>query len=132
MAWVPWWADSNFLGTGHTALRSPAARPEPYLTGRTSSETLFYQFFLPNGVYELKLRFVEVDPRPIPGLRVFNVRVNGELVLANFDPALAGGPAGLPSDQSLTVTNTQGQLVLAFEPVRGQALVQAIEIIPLQ
>jgi beta-galactosidase len=65
------------------------------------------------------------------GERLIDVAVNGVARIENFDIlAAAGGPLkGV--NRALDATVTDGILTLAFRPRRGDALVSALSITPL-
>lgn len=125
-----WNADANFQGGRSDPARTVPARSPLYATARTGGEPFFYQFFVPNGAYRVVLRFAEWDPKVPAGSRIFNVNINGATVLPGFDIMGAAGAAGAPADRTIPVTVTDGQLVIGFDPIRGKAAVQAIEVYP--
>ena len=83
---------------------------------------------LPDGTYVVELRFAEIQ-RFRPGLRVFDVRADGEFLLSSYDIAEEVG-SYTADDYSFTVVVTGGTLEIVFEARRGQQppLVSALRI----
>jgi len=73
-----------------------------------------YYFTVPRGRYEVLLRFAEVFPYAHSGDRVFGVRLEGGLVLNQYD-LLAKGALYTAWDELFEVDVTDGLLVIAFE-----------------
>jgi hypothetical protein len=90
-----------------------------------------YRFDVPNGVYQVRLRFAEIYPGSfVAGARVFNVSLETTPVLQNFDVfARVGGNAAL--DQLFTTTVADGVLSIDFSGLVGHAEVNAIEVLAL-
>lgn len=85
-----------------------------------------YAIPLENGRYEVSLTFVE--PAAGPGERIFNVIANGSESLPNLDiSATAGGPLKAIKRSFSTVVSG-GVLNLHFAPVKGTAVVSAVEV----
>lgn len=125
-----WSTDSNFLGGRSDPARTVPARSTLFASARISSEPFFYQFYVPNGTYQVVLHFAEWDTKVPVGSRIFNVRINGDTVLPNFDIMAASGAAGAPVERAIPITVNNGELTVAFEPVKGKAVIQAVEIRP--
>src|SRR5207248_1544362 len=88
-----------------------------------------YQFSVANGTYTVRLRFAELLYGYVVGQRVFNVTINGQAALTNFDVvAEAGGHVAL--DKLITVPVTTGQILIQFTPVVYLPFVNGIEILP--
>jgi Malectin domain/Fibronectin type III domain len=63
------------------------------------------------------------------GSRVFNVSINGEQVLNNFDIIVASGGQNIANIQEFMVpANASGQYVITFTSVTNNALISGIEI----
>ena len=90
-----------------------------------------YRFDLPNGNYQVRLRFAEIYPSAFGvGRRVFNVSIQGTLVLSNFDVyALVGANTAL--DKTFTVSVATGSLDINFAALVGHAEVNAVEVLPV-
>jgi len=50
-----------------------------------SAADLTYNFTVPNGTYDVDLKFIEPGPLMIPGARVFNILAQGSVVASNVD-----------------------------------------------
>ncbi len=96
-----------------------------------------YHLPLPSGKYRLTLHFAETyfglpgSSGPAVGSRLFNVFVNGEALLRNFEIAEAAGGANRTISKSFDnlEPNAQGVLAVEFVPVRKYAEVNAIEVV---
>ena len=86
-----------------------------------------YKFTLPNGWYEVMLRFAETENAQA-GQRVFDVKVAGATVLPAFDIAAEGG-ADSAVDHAYTVQVTDGILRLAFAQITGEPKINGIQIL---
>jgi beta-galactosidase len=95
---------------------------ETYREGRFA-----YKVPLANGRYTVDLTFVE--PSLGTGARQFDVTANGKKVVAGLDVAAAAGGALKAVVRRVAVQVQNGTLVLAFVPIRGEAIVSAIEIV---
>jgi beta-galactosidase len=87
-----------------------------------------YNLPLPQGDYKATVRLVE-PAESSAGKRVFDIAVNGRVVLAGVDPfALAQGPLKAV-DRSFTARSDGGLMRLEFRPRQGEgAIVSALEI----
>jgi beta-galactosidase len=89
-----------------------------------------YRVPLPNGHYRVLLKFEE--PAAIAaGERVFDVAANEVTRLESFDILAAAGRRLKGVDRTFDAAVSGGMLVLAFRPRRGNALVSALSITPL-
>ena len=124
-----WSADTGFTGGSTASTTSNIANtPDPklYQTERYGNSS--YQFAVPNGSYNVVLKFAEIYWTKT-GQRIFNVSVNGTQVLTNFDIIAAAGAALTAIDKTFPVTVTNGQVTIQF--TSGSAdlpKVSAIEI----
>lgn len=91
---------------------------------------LSYLFDVPNGEYKIRLRFAE--PLHEPGQRWFDVALEGQPVLDNFDIAAEAGGDGVIIEREFVANVQDGQLNIDFSGNQGSedanALVQAIAI----
>lgn len=87
-----------------------------------------YSVPLDNGRYMLSLTFVE--PSAKPGERQFTVLADGQALLRDFDIAATAGAPLHAITRSFPVMVRNGRLDLRFVPVRGKAIVSAVEITP--
>ena len=113
-------------GPGATdALYNP--RPAPAIEG-TSDPTLYqseragpsfsYTFTgLNPGFYSVTLDFAEIfyTRSPDAGIRIFDVSINGEAVLTNFDIGAAVGPLSAYSQTFTNIPSSNGQIVVQFD-----------------
>jgi hypothetical protein len=133
-AGVTWGPDSNFTGGGPVVNSSPVSgTPTPALYdtahfGPVSGTPLTYQFAVPNGSYIVNLKFDENSFNQ-PGLRVFNVVINGQTVLPNFDIFARAGALYQAVDAAVPVTVTNGQISIAFVAILRNPRICAIEIL---
>lgn len=86
-----------------------------------------YRFGVPNGAYSLTLKFAETAFSQ-SGQRVFNVLLNGSMVLANFDILGQGIPPLTAVDRTFPVNITDGQITIEFDSVVNAAQINAIVI----
>jgi beta-galactosidase len=95
-----------------------------YRTGRFS-----YELPLPDGEYELTLRFVEPVEKQAAGQRVFDVLVQGSVALADLDiAALAGSMRALEHKVPLRVSG--GKARIDFIPKAGAAILSSFSVDP--
>ena len=84
---------------------------------------------LPNGVYEVDLRFAEIT-RTLPGRHLFDVLIEGNLVLPAHDIAAEVGSFAA-DDHVFFVVVTDGQLNIRFitRTGFGQPIINAIQVV---
>ena len=128
-----WAADNSFSGGAAfstTAAISGTSDPTLYRTNRWATGAFSYSFPVPNGTYQVTLKFAEIYSGTMcTGCRLFNVSIEGVQVLSNFDVYAQVG-ANTALDKSFTVSVTDGNLDIAFTTVRGAAEVNAIAVVP--
>ncbi len=127
-----WSADTGYAGgNGYTTASAIAntAAPALYQSERWNAGPFTYQFALPNGAYNVTLKFAEIF-FTAAGKRVFNVSLNGAAVLSNFDVCAAAGGSFRAIDKTFVTNVTNGQLAIQFSPVVENPKVSAIEITP--
>jgi hypothetical protein len=131
-----WQADFGYnTGTAstNTATTTGTSDPALYKSNRfnSSSVPMVYSFPVSNGNYRVNLLFAENSAGlQIPGARVFNVKLNGALVLQNFDIAAAvGGNVALV--ESFNISVTAGSIAVEFDKLVQNPKINAIEILPL-
>jgi hypothetical protein len=104
-----------------------------YQTGRQGNFS--YAIPLRPGVYELHLHFAEVFYGEATGadtLRLFDVSINGAQTMSRFDIAKDAGGVCIADEKifkDISPAN-DGFLRLDFLPIRGQALLNGIEVRP--
>jgi len=123
-----WSADTNYNG-GATYYSGMTVRgtTTPVLYQTVRYLPLTYTFNVPNGTHTVNLKFGEIYFSS-PGQRVFNVLINGQTVLANFDIVGQAG-AGVALDKQFTVNVTNGQISIQLTPVIENPMISAIEIL---
>ena len=124
-----WAADNGFTG-GETdsTTHAIANTPDPTLYQSERYGDFSYQFTVPNGSYNVKLKFAEIYWTS-PGQRVFNVTINGTAVLSDFDIVAAAGAAYTAIDESFPVTVADGSVMIQF--TSGPANVPKISAIEI-
>ncbi|MGH8071286.1 MAG: malectin domain-containing carbohydrate-binding protein [Candidatus Entotheonellia bacterium] len=85
-----------------------------------------YAFPMANGDYLVTLKFAENLWSQV-GQRVFNVSMEGKVVLSKLDVFAKAGP-NAAYDVTLPVTVTDGVLTISFQSVVGNAMVSALEV----
>jgi hypothetical protein len=113
-----WSADEDFTG-GTAAVQSPTAAitgtdtPALYNGQRYGDPSFSYLFTVPNGTYTVTLKFAEQYVTG-PGMREFDVAINGATVETNFDIYAAAGAMNAAVDEPFTVSVTSGSIQIAF------------------
>ncbi len=134
-------ADQYYLG-GYQYVNANAQLHEMFQTERTSKTPpeFDYNIPIPDGTYTVNLYFAEIywgatggSPTGSIGDRVFDVELEGQVVLDDFDMIADSGPE-TEIAKSFEVTVTDGEINLSFSalPETGgvnQPKVSAIEII---
>ena len=126
-----WSADTGFnTGSSYSDPRPIAGTSAPalYQSEHYSTGPFQYSFNVVNGTYTVNLKFAEIY-WTAGGYRIFNVILNGQTVLPNFDPAQVGG-AFTAVDRQFSVTVTTGQIVIQLIPIADLPTISAIEILP--
>ncbi|WBL41251.1 PKD domain-containing protein [Algoriphagus halophytocola] len=135
-------ADQYFSSTSKSYENTSATVPTLYQTERSSSQRAYnYAIPVPNGTYTVNLHFAEIyfganggGPAGT-GNRVFDVTLEGNLVLDNFDINAEVGPQTvLIKEYEITVTDGMVNIALsALDAVGGndQPKLSALEIIGL-
>ena len=134
-----WSADSGF-NTGKVSSRKvgildttddPLYHQQRWDAG--TAPELLYKFTVPNGDYAVNLHFAETFSGTFgSGLRVFDVAIEGALVLDNVDIFSQAGGANRPLTRNVPlVTVTDGQMNIEFIHQVQNPIVAAIEIVAL-
>ena len=111
-----WSADTGFSGGNvysTTSSINNTLDPALYQTERYGAFS--YQFTVPNGSYNVVLKFAEIYWNS-SGQRIFNVSINGTQVLTNFDIVAAAGAPLTAIDKTFPVTVTNGTITIQFIP----------------
>ncbi|MCL5746579.1 MAG: malectin domain-containing carbohydrate-binding protein, partial [Acidobacteria bacterium] len=125
-----WSADFSYSGgntyAGSSTVANTGSSPL-YQTARYGN--FAYDVAVPNGSYVVKLKFAEVYWNQA-GARLFNVVLNGNQVLSNFDIFAAAGGQNIAVDKSFPVNVVDGKIDLRFVSLVDSALVGGIEVVP--
>jgi hypothetical protein len=130
-------ADADFAGgiaTGHTKTvdTSKVSNPAPqkaYQDYRYGNFTYSIPGLKAGASYTVRLHFAEIYWSKA-GQRIFNVKLNGQQALSNFDIfATAGGADKAIVKQFTTTADASGKITIQFARVRDNAQVNAIEVI---
>jgi Malectin domain len=130
-----WATDYDFSGGMVSAMTggvSGTADPTLFQHGRMPDNTspLVYSFPVANGAYHANLYFTELDTADdFVGGRVFNVKLQGTVVIQNLDIfATVGAGAALIKGVDFAVTNGQATIEVDNIPGHDRGKVTAIEI----
>ncbi len=125
-----WSADYGYVGGNTYASPVFAASDTAGEVYRTERYGAFrYQFQVPAGNYRVNLRFAEVFYSR-PGERVFDVSINGQKALSNFDIVAAAGGPNKGVDRQFNVAIPTGGMAIELIPRVESAKISAIEILP--
>ena len=131
-----WAADKAFVA-GSWGYAGGSAKSYTTVVAGTNDDPLFqklregmtqYQFTVPNGAYQVRLRFAEFAGSKA-GVRVMKIDIEGATVEAGLDVYKTIGKAGA-LDRTYNVTVVDGVLGIAFTKVSGtySPMVSALEI----
>jgi len=111
-----------------SGVTSPAPQ-SVYQTERYGNFTYTFPNLSPGAQYTVRLHEAEIYWTS-SGQRTFNVAINGQQVLTNFDIyATAGAANKAVVEQFTTTANGNGQIAIQFTSVKDQAKVDGIEIL---
>ena len=135
---APFVADEDFTG-GATAATTTAitttgiTNPAPqsvYQHNRYGNFTYTIPGLTPGASYNVRLDFAE-EYWTTAGSRTFNVLINGNQVLTNFDIfATAGGEFKAVAESFTATASSAGAITIQFVTVKDNAQVNGIEITP--
>jgi PKD repeat protein len=127
-------ADRGFSGGSVYATSTPintasvSAPQSVYQTERYGNFTYTFSSLTPGMTYTVRLHFAEIWWNSA-GQRIFNVAINGQQSLANFDIfAAAGGNFIAIVKEFTTTADANGQIVIAYTTIRDNAKSSGIEI----
>lgn len=131
-------SDMYFVGGAGRSLNPPdaasaivaVAAEDARLYDSYREGDFLYRVPLPNGHYRVLLKFQE-PTASAAGMRIFDVEANGKTRLKEFDIFKAAGGRQRGVDRSFEVKVGEGVLSLAFRPQRGNAVVSALSITPV-
>ncbi len=128
-----WSADQNFVGTSYSYAINQAiagTNDSPLYQDERSGmngSSFAYQFSVLPGIYNINLHFAELYWQQA-GKRIFDVDIEGESFLNDFDILLEGG-AKKAITKSTRVAVTDGTLNINFDSLVDNAQVTALEIL---
>src|SRR5205823_2990743 len=111
------WSTGNSISSTNT--------PALYQTERWAP-SFQYQFPVSNGSHTVTLKFAEIYFTS-PNQRVFNVFINGQQVLSNFDIIAQAGGRLIALDRAFTVDVTNGAINIQFQQVIDNPKISAIQ-----
>jgi len=114
----------NHTITGICAQAQSLYQRERYSTSVSGD---YYQFDCPEGIYEITLLEAETYWSG-PGQRKFNVFIQGQQVLTNFDIYAAAGGMNMPIARVFTNSVTNSQLQVLFTPVIDNARISGLQV----
>jgi beta-galactosidase len=131
---VVWEADRPYEpgGWGHVGGGEPRLRHHRifgsredglYQAQREGAEQ--YRFDVPDGSYEVRLLFTE-NELDQPGKRVFNVEINGVIVLRDLDLVAAYGRYAAVDRTAITRAEDGTGVVVRLQPTAGQATISGV------
>lgn len=128
-----WQADfgyNNGTSSSNVNVISGTTDPTLFHSGRwngVAATPLIYAFRVLNGTYHVNLYFAETTGMTLRA-RIFNVRMQGQLIFQNLDIfAAAGANTALVKGADIAVTN--GQLQIEFDNLVQNPKINAIEIV---
>ncbi|WP_337177092.1 discoidin domain-containing protein [Paludisphaera sp.] len=133
-------ADAYYQGgravaTSATVDASGVESPPPQSTWRTARQGSAFSYnvdgLTPGGTYRVRLAFSETG-HDAAGQRLFDVSANGSKRIAALDvfDAAGGANRGVTRDLIVKADGT-GAISIGFRAIRGEATVDALEILPL-
>jgi Malectin domain len=129
---IVWSADAGFTGgstfTTFNRVTDTASPSQAPLYQSHRFGNFQYQFTVPSGTYTVNLKFAEIYWTST-GQRIFNVAINGQPVLSNFDIVAAAGGASIAVDRAFTV-GPASTITIQFSALVDNASINAIEILP--
>jgi beta-galactosidase len=118
------YTSGNQISTAGVPNAAPAA---VYQSERVNNFSYTIGNLTPGGSYTVRLHFAEVWFTSA-GARVFNVKLNGAQVLANFDIFAAGGLNTAVVRDFAATANGSGQVVVEYVNVHNNAKCSGIEV----
>jgi hypothetical protein len=106
---------------------SGTSEPLLFRDQRFSYSPLTYSFTVPNGTYQVKLLFAELNTERT-GQRLFHVDINGNRTLSNFDVFTAAGGGLRAVERTFPVSVVDGSIRILLTAVQSSAIINAIEI----
>ncbi len=134
----PFSADTDFTGgaassSGNTISSSGVTNPAPQAVYQSDRVGPSFSYTIPNlsagTAYTVRLHFAETYWTQT-GKRVFNVSINNQQVLTNFDIVAAAGGANIATIKEFSSTaSSSGTITIQFTSVVDQAQINGIEVL---
>jgi hypothetical protein len=124
-----WAADNSYYGgdtIGTSAPITGTTIPAIYQTALVGTNG--YEIQVPNGTYTVNLKFAELQFSSA-GQRLFDISLNYQNVMSNFDIFAAAGGKNRAVDLTFTTTVTSGTITILFASENGPPAINAIEIL---
>ncbi|HVU71150.1 MAG TPA: malectin domain-containing carbohydrate-binding protein [Ktedonobacteraceae bacterium] len=132
-------ADADYSGgatanSGNAITTTGVSNPAPqavYQSNRYGNFSYAVPGLTAGASYTVRLHFAETY-WTAAGQRTFNVSINGQQVLSNFDIIGAAGAANKAVVQQFTATaDSSGKITIQFTTVKDNAQVNGIEVLPV-
>jgi alpha-L-fucosidase 2 len=127
-----YYSGGNTHATTASIDTSGVTNPAPqavYQTERYGNFTYTLPDLSPGAQYTVRLHFAEIYWTS-SGQRIFNVSINGQQVLTNFDIYATAGAANKAIVEQYTATaDANGQIAIQFSTVKDNAKVSGIEVL---
>jgi cellulase/cellobiase CelA1 len=128
-----YYSGGNTYSTTSSIDTSGVSNPAPqavYQTERYGNFSYVFPNLKPGAQYTIRLHFDEIYLNS-SGQRLFNVAINGQQVLNNFDIyATAGAADKAVVEQETATADANGQITIQFTSVKDNAKVNGIEVLP--
>jgi fibronectin type 3 domain-containing protein len=130
-----YYSGGNAGSTGAAIDLSAVTNPAPqavYQTERWGANTYTFSSLTPAANYKVRLHFAEIFYNA-PGIRAFNVFINGTQVLFNYDIFAEAGKNKAVIKEFIVAANGSGQIVIQYANIPGKdnAKSSGIEILPV-
>jgi fibronectin type 3 domain-containing protein len=130
-----YYSGGNAGSTGAAIDVSAVTNPAPqavYQTERWGANTYTFSSLIPTANYKVRLHFAEIFYNA-PGIRAFNVFINGTQVLFNYDIFAEVGKNKAVIKEFTAAANGSGQIVIQYANISGKdnAKSSGIEILPV-
>jgi len=131
-------SDMYFSGGEGKGVNSPDTPSEKRINVEAADAALYdsyrvgdfsYRVPVPDGKYKITFRFVE-PTAAAAGERVFDVSVNGKRLLKQMDVFSTAGGKLRGVEKTVQAVSREGALAIEFQPVKGDAVVSSIAIVP--
>ena len=126
-----WSADAGYTGRAYaenfsTVNFTNTPSPVLYRTQRVGA-LVQYRFAVPDGTYIVQLKFGEAYYKTA-GRRIFDVSLNGRMMMTGLDVFVQAGGRYLPLDRSWVVVVTNGQIAIDLAATTDNAILSGIQI----